>query len=428
MAVFRSNTYDGRYLQLDISQNGENIDWTLSSIGGSSSRYTICNAYVEIDGQAVYGKNEQYILGGVEGGQHYYPYFPVKKGSTSGSVKIGSSAKQINVVFRGSVYKNFNTNYGGTFSFAATSVLSYYLDVNGFLDGAGYPSLAGYGNFDLYINGSLHRTGIDDCWEMLPYGTTYEIKNIQATNGHSYNGVYSGSLSGTITDTTSVYLNFTSNTYTVTYDANGGSCVIQSQPFAYGGGSIISDIPIKTGHIFLNWKASHGEYYLNPGDAIPQGWGNFTLIAQWMPCSYNITFDHNGGVLQKPGNNIYNSDNSQNIVSVTYGTTMYWDMGGDIPTRDGFKFKGWYDSRVGGIQVYNSGGMAIGDGRYYRNDNTEDTSHLYTWIYPGDATLYAQWEPNTFAFVKDEEVWKPAVLWAKASGIWKKVLAVSKRD
>ena len=428
MAVFTSNTYDGRYLQLNVTQNGEYIDWTLSSVGGSSSRYTICNAYVEIDGQVVYGKNESYVLSGRSNSQYYYPHFPVTKGSTGGSVHIGSSAKQINIVFKGSVFNNFKTNYGGNFSFAATTVLSYYLDVNGYLDGAEYPSLAGYGNFDLYINGSLHRAGIDDCWEIFPYGTTYEIKNIQATNGHSYNGVYRGSVSGTITDTTSVFLNFTAKTYTVTYDANGGGGVVQSQPFVYGRGSIISDIPIKVGYSFVNWKATHGEYYLNPGDVIPAGWGNFTLIAQWMPCSYNITFDPNGGVLQNPGGNIYNKDNPENTVSVLYGTTMYFHMGGDIPTRDGFTFKGWYDSKEGGIQVYNSGGKAIGDGKYYRNDNTEDTSNLYIWIHPDNVILYARWERNTFAFAKTDGVWKPAVLWAKASGVWKKVLAVSKKD
>ena len=429
MAVFTSNTYDGRYLQLNITQNGEYIDWTLSSVGGSSSRYTICNAYVEIDGQAVYGKNEQYILGAVQGGKNYYPYFPVKKGSTSGSVHIGNSAKGINIVFKGSVYRNLNTNFGGTFPFAATTVLSYYFDVNGYLDGAeSLDGIPGYGSFDLYINGALYRAGLTDCWEAFPHGTTYEIKNIQATNGHSYNGVYRGSLSGTITDTTSVYLNFTANTYTVTYDANGGTGVLQSQSFAYGRGSIISDIPIKVGYSFVNWKATHGEYYLNPGDVIPAGWGNFTLIAQWMQCSYNITFDPNGGVLQNPGANIYNKDNPENTVSVLYGTTMYFHMGGDIPTRDGFTFKGWYDSKEGGIQVYNSGGTAIGDGKYYRNDNTEDTSNLYIWIHPDNVILYARWERNTFAFAKTDGVWKPAVLWAKASGVWKKVLAVSKKD
>ena len=119
MAVFTSNTYDGRYLQLNVTQNGEYINWTLSSVGGSSSRYIIYDAYVEIDGNAVYGRNEQYCLSALSDS----PDFPVVKGSTSGSVYIGSLAKEINVVFKGSVYLRTGVDYGGAFSFAATTVL-----------------------------------------------------------------------------------------------------------------------------------------------------------------------------------------------------------------------------------------------------------------------------------------------------------------
>ena len=45
MAVFTSDSYDGRYLQLSISEstdavsNTSTLYWTLSSIGGSSTYY-----------------------------------------------------------------------------------------------------------------------------------------------------------------------------------------------------------------------------------------------------------------------------------------------------------------------------------------------------------------------------------------------------
>ena len=72
------------------------------------------------------------------------------------------------------------------------------------------------------------------------------------------------------------------NTYTLTYDLNGGSFnASTTQLFKYGSGDAISsEIPIKTGYDFVGWK--WGDVTMQPGDTIPKGWGNFTLIAQWL--------------------------------------------------------------------------------------------------------------------------------------------------
>lgn len=71
------------------------------------------------------------------------------------------------------------------------------------------------------------------------------------------------------------------NTYTLTYDLNGGSFnASTTQLFKYGSGDTISsEIPIKTGYDFVGWK--WGDVTMQPGDTIPKGWGNFTLTAQW---------------------------------------------------------------------------------------------------------------------------------------------------
>lgn len=71
------------------------------------------------------------------------------------------------------------------------------------------------------------------------------------------------------------------NTYTLTYDLNGGSFnASTTQLFKYGSGDAISsEIPIKTGYDFVGWK--WGDVTMQPGDKINKGWGNFTLTAQW---------------------------------------------------------------------------------------------------------------------------------------------------
>ena len=71
------------------------------------------------------------------------------------------------------------------------------------------------------------------------------------------------------------------NTYTLTYDLNGGSFnASTTQLFKYGSGdAICSEIPNKAGYAFVGWK--WGDVTMQPGETIPKGWGNFTLTAQW---------------------------------------------------------------------------------------------------------------------------------------------------
>ena len=62
MATWKSAAYDGRYLQLDISEsvnvvnNSSTLSWTLTSTGGASTYYTIDTTTVTINGTTVYSK------------------------------------------------------------------------------------------------------------------------------------------------------------------------------------------------------------------------------------------------------------------------------------------------------------------------------------------------------------------------------------
>lgn len=108
---------------------------------------------------------------------------------------------------------------------------------------------------------------------------------------------------------------------------------------------------------------------------------------------YTLTFNPNGGTLPNPGDNLYSSTNSGNSVSVTVGTSSYWAMSKDIPTRYGYTFKGWYTATSGGEQVYDSSGYAIAGGTYW--DSTPK------WKYYGNLTVYAQWSVITYSITYD---------------------------
>ena len=107
-------------------------------------------------------------------------------------------------------YSTFNRIHA--YSGRATSTSYYYLDVNGWLDGANSGNLSNYGTFDVYINGTRVADDVTDFYQQYSAGTTYKIDDIKSKGIHTYHGVHSGSLSGTIgSGNVSVCLNFRTN-------------------------------------------------------------------------------------------------------------------------------------------------------------------------------------------------------------------------
>ena len=114
MATWRSDAYDGRYLELSVSEsvdiinNTSTLYWTLTSAGGSSAYYTIAETTVTINGEQVYHKART---------DYTARTFPAAKGSTSGSVTVAhdsDGSKSISVGFSTRVYTWQPAEYGGT--------------------------------------------------------------------------------------------------------------------------------------------------------------------------------------------------------------------------------------------------------------------------------------------------------------------------
>ena len=94
----------------------------------------------------------------------------------------------------------------------------YWIDLNGWLDGASAGDLGAYGAADVYVNGNLLAQNARDFYSAngtFPRGSIYEIKNIKAAGGYTYNGVHSGSASGKLKGNISVALDFTKDTATL---------------------------------------------------------------------------------------------------------------------------------------------------------------------------------------------------------------------
>ena len=109
---------------------------------------------------------------------------------------------------------------------------------------------------------------------------------------------------------------------TVTFDANGGYVSMTSMTVAFG--ETYGSLPIpstRDGYTFGGWRLDG-----NPitEEMIVSALDNHTLVAQWIPNKYTVTFDANGG---------------------TGGWSRSLDCGSTITmptvTRTGYTFKGW---------------------------------------------------------------------------------------
>lgn len=157
----------------------------------------------------------------------------------------------------------FTGNYALTLT-AQWSINNYYLDLNGWLSSDGgttYASsgnITNYGTFNVTVNGQSKGTNISDYYAQHPYGSTYSFTNINEITGHKYEGIYSGSASGTIgAGNVSVYLKFRTNKYYIAYNLKGASGSINNQTKIYGTNLILtSTIPTRSGYDFLGWDTN----------------------------------------------------------------------------------------------------------------------------------------------------------------------------
>ena len=134
--------------------------------------------------------------------------------------------------------------------------------------------------------------------------------------------------------------------YTVTYNANGGSNAPSSQTKWYGEELKLSSTkPTRTGYIFKGWATSStatsakypvgGSYTYTTNESV-------TLYAVWEAITYTIKFNANGG------------SNAPSSQTKTYGKTLV--LTANKPTRTNYNFEGWGLSSNTSTVTYNAGG------------------------------------------------------------------------
>ena len=131
--------------------------------------------------------------------------------------------------------------------------------------------------------------------------------------------------------------------YTVTYDANGGTGAPASQSKMHGTTIAISSTePTRTGYSFLGWASSAeaSEPTYSAGSTYSAD-ANITLYAIWLADTYDVIFDANGGT------------GAPEKLIKTYGIDL--TIPDTIPIRTNYNFLGWSTSSNLTTAIYRPG-------------------------------------------------------------------------
>ena len=253
--------------------------------------------------------------------------------ATGGTVTRTSATKftvKINASWE-TYYSGALTNYGMTASSGGGSV-----SLNTFGTKASSGSGSFTGTYDISGNGAATKT------------ITVTFRNFNNDNGNS--------ATKNVTFNVSVPA-WTS--YTVSYNANGGSGAPGSQTkWKDQTLTLSSTKPTRNGYSFIGWSTS-----ASATTATYSAGGSYTansaatLYAVWKANTYTVKYDANGGT-GAPGNQ-----------TKTYGVALA--LSNTKPTRTNYNFKGWSTSASATTATYSSGGK-------YTNNSA--------------VTLYAVWE------------------------------------
>ena len=207
-----------------------------------------------------------------------------------------------------------------------------------------------------------------------PYGTLPTASR----TGYEFAGWFTSATGGSeVTAATpadeniaTLYAHWTPHTYTIHFDANGGTGTMVDMAMTYGRAkNLFANSFSRTGYYFAGWAmSSNGNMTYKDMDTVSNlitaNGGIVTLYAIWNPTSV-VALNKQGG------------SGGTTSVSVGYGSTMPTII---IPTRTGYIFGGYYTS-------------TSGEGEQYYLANGESARQ---WNKTDNITLYAKWTPITY--------------------------------
>lgn len=176
--------------------------------------------------------------------------------------------------------------------------------------------------------------------------------------------------------------------YTITYNANGGSNAPATGKKWYNQAYTVSSTkPTRSGYTFVNWKISETGNTVGAGGTITANSNaNYTLVAQWTANKFTISYNANGGVQSSAGAQNYPISTTKDTKSYNSTINLY-----NIGTF-GLSKTGYHTDPE---TAWNT--KANGSGTSYHQE------YAYAWTTFGsltasqtNITLYANWKINSY--------------------------------
>ncbi len=219
-----------------------------------------------------------------------------------------------------------------------------------YVDGTVQGNITGNGKIYYKLNYNLNGGKWADGYtpkDYYQFGTAFDLPTEENLNRQGYKFFAWRDTTGTrdtvktipanAKGTKRVVVHWTANTYTVTFNANGGTVGTQTRKVTYDstyGNSGKLPTPTLDGYTFDGWYDDNGNL-VNDNTVVTTA-ANHTLCAHWTANTYTVKFDANGGAV------------TPEATTVTYG-----DLYGELPTPtlEGYTFEGWFTEKDVGTQV-----------------------------------------------------------------------------
>lgn len=200
-------------------------------------------------------------------------------------------------------------------------------------------------------------------------GDTIELPVVKSTGYTANDWKLNNSIITSITanvDNIIISPNWIANEHTLTFDANGGTCLPPSKTITYDSPYGTLPTPSRKGYTFTGWYTLSDNGKLVTSETITDADNDITIYAHWRINTYTITFDANEGTCDVPSKDV-----------------DYGDEFGSLPTptRDKYTFEGWFTEVSDGTQV------------------SEDTL-----MDANDITIYAHWTKNADGVISSKPV------------------------
>ena len=320
------------------SSNKKSITVTSSSSSSQNYYYFTCYKAGTYNFYSAYSTGDFYItVYNVTKGSYIIEKYNLYSSNASKSASFTANAGDIIYV---SLYKYNSSGTTGTGTFYVT--------------GVSYPTSTAIASTPVggyeYKNNSTYIDSVD-------YGANYTLP-VPTRTGYTFGGWYNGSTkvengAWNIASNVTLTAKWTANTYTVNFNANGGSVSPTSKTATYDS-SFTLPTPTWAGHTFSGWyngstKVTSGTWTIA---------SNVTLTARWDSVDYTISYTLNGGTNASSNPSTYTVNDSFTLAA---------------PTKAGYTFLGWtYSGQTTPVKTVTVAEGTMGNLSYTANWKVND--------------------------------------------------------